>query len=80
VLILTRKLNESIIIGDNIEITITAIEGDQVKLGIKAPKQIDVHRKEIYDAIQTENSAASCTDLDLLKHFQEKLNKNKPEV
>lgn len=49
-LILTRKLNESIIIGDNIEITITAIEGDQVKLGIKAPKQIDVHRKEIYDA------------------------------
>ncbi|MEK5272021.1 carbon storage regulator CsrA [Aeribacillus sp. FSL K6-8394] len=74
-LILTRKLNESIIIGDNIEITITAIEGDQVKLGIKAPKQIDVHRKEIYDAIQTENSAASRTDLDLLKQFQEKLNK-----
>ncbi|BBU38284.1 carbon storage regulator CsrA [Aeribacillus pallidus] len=74
-LILTRKLNESIIIGDNIEITITAIEGDQVKLGIKAPKQIDVHRKEIYAAIQTENSAASRTDLDLLKYFQEKLNK-----
>ncbi|AMQ21725.1 carbon storage regulator CsrA [Geobacillus sp. JS12] len=58
-LVLTRKLKEAIQIGDDIEITVLAIQGDQVKLGINAPKHIDIHRKEVYLAIQAENSAAA---------------------
>ncbi|MBM7645033.1 carbon storage regulator [Scopulibacillus daqui] len=58
-LVLTRKPNESLMIGDNIEIQILGVEGDQVKLGIKAPKDIDIHRKEIYLSIQEENSQAA---------------------
>ena len=57
-LILTRKLNESIMIGDQIEISIVDIRGDQVKLGIKAPKNIKVYRQEVYRAIQKENIEA----------------------
>lgn len=66
-LILSRKIKESIIIGDDIEITITAIEGDQVKVGIKAPRHIDIHRKEVYQEIQHENNAASQASLDVIK-------------
>ncbi len=58
-LVLTRKLNEAIKIGDDIELKVIAIDGDQVKLGISAPKQIEVHRKEVYQAIQQENSEAA---------------------
>lgn len=53
-LILSRQKNESIMIGDNVEILITNIRGDKVRLGIIAPKSIPVHRREIYDAIQRE--------------------------
>jgi carbon storage regulator len=58
VLVLTRKLKEAIQIGDDIEITVLAIQGDQVKLGINAPKHVEIHRKEIYLAIQNENNEA----------------------
>lgn len=58
-LILSRKKDESIIIGNDIEITIIGIEDDKVKLGINAPKNIDIHRKEIYLQIQEENQKAS---------------------
>lgn len=58
-LILARKLNESIIVGDQIEISIIDIKGDQVKLGIQAPKKVKVYRKEVYEAIQAENRAAA---------------------
>lgn len=58
-LVLKRKTGEAIQIGDDIELTILAIEGDQIKLGIDAPRQIDIHRKEIYLAIQDENAEAS---------------------
>ncbi|WP_404322648.1 carbon storage regulator CsrA [Cytobacillus firmus] len=61
-LVLTRRLKESIMIGDNIEISILSIEGDQVKLGISAPKNVEIHRKEIYLSIQQENSSATQTD------------------
>ncbi|PAE25841.1 carbon storage regulator CsrA [Bacillus sp. 7894-2] len=61
-LVLTRRPKESIMIGDDIEISIISIEGDQVKLGISAPKNVDIHRKEIYLSIQQENSSASQTD------------------
>jgi len=58
-LVLTRKKNESIIIGDNVEIVVAGIEDGKVKLGIKAPKDIDIHRKEVYENIQYENREAS---------------------
>ena len=58
-LVLTRKAKQKIMIGDNIEIELLSIEGDQVKLGINAPKDIDVNRYEIYEAIQKENDEAS---------------------
>ncbi|MBP7654757.1 carbon storage regulator CsrA [Candidatus Dependentiae bacterium] len=57
-LVLTRKRNQSIVIGDNIEITIVDIHGEQVKLGINAPRTVPVHRKEIYEEIQRENLLA----------------------
>jgi carbon storage regulator len=57
-LVLARRLNESIMIGDDIEVVVIDIKGDQVKLGIRAPKRVSVHRKEIYDEIKKENIAA----------------------
>ncbi|MFP4509455.1 MAG: carbon storage regulator CsrA [Spirochaetaceae bacterium] len=58
-LILARKLNERIVIGDTIEVSIVEIKGDQVKLGIAAPREVKVYRHEVYQAIQDENRAAS---------------------
>lgn len=58
-LILTRKENQSIMIGDNIEITIVNIKGDHVKIGINAPSNIKVFRKEIFEEIQNANKEAS---------------------
>ena len=58
-LILTRKKGETIKIGDDIEITITDIQGDQVKIGVDAPKHIEIHRKEVYLDIQKENEKAT---------------------
>jgi carbon storage regulator len=58
-LVLTRKKNESIVIGDDIKITIVDVRGDQVKLGITAPKNVSVHREEIYLEIQKENQLAA---------------------
>ncbi|PWA12624.1 carbon storage regulator [Pueribacillus theae] len=66
-LVLTRKLNESIKIGDDIEITILSISSDQIKIGIHAPKDIDIYRKEIYLSIQEENKKAADVSLDLMK-------------
>ena len=56
-LVLSRQRDESIIIGDEIKITIVDIRGDKVRLGIEAPTQIPVHRQEVYEAIQRERSA-----------------------
>lgn len=64
-LILTRKPGESIKIGEDIELTITSIKGDQVKIGIKAPKNVEIHRKEVWLDIQNENTAAAAEVTDL---------------
>ncbi|UZJ79691.1 carbon storage regulator CsrA [Fictibacillus sp. KU28468] len=69
-LVLTRKSKEGIQIGDDIEITILGVEGDQVKLGINAPKQVEIHRKEIYLAIKEENNAASNTSISLIDQLK----------
>ncbi|NLY90314.1 MAG: carbon storage regulator CsrA [Firmicutes bacterium] len=58
-LVLTRKTNESIIIGDDVKVTVVEVKGDQVKLGISAPKRISVHREEVYLEIQKENRKAA---------------------
>lgn len=59
VLVLTRKVDESIMIGDDIKITVVGVRGDQVKIGIEAPRHIPVHREEIYREIQEENRRAA---------------------
>ena len=64
-LILARHTDESIMIGDDIEISIVEVKGDQVKLGVKAPRRIKVFRKEVYEAIQEENKAAAASTPDL---------------
>ena len=58
-LALTRKKGESIVIGDNVEVVILGIQGEQVKLGFIAPQSVSIHRKEIYEQIQQENQAAA---------------------
>ena len=57
-LILSRKLDEKIKIGEDITITIIELKGDQVKIGVEAPKSVKVFRQEVFDAIQKENKAA----------------------
>jgi carbon storage regulator len=57
-LVLSRQRDETIMIGDDIEVTVVDIRGDKVRLGITAPKSIAVHRKEVYEAIKKENKQA----------------------
>jgi carbon storage regulator len=67
VLVLSRQKDETIMIGDDVEITVVDIRGDKVRLGIKAPPHIPVHRKEVYEAIKRENRAAAQVSPDDLK-------------
>lgn len=75
-LVLTRKKGQSIIIGDDVEITVVEVFGDQVRLGIKAPKEIAVHRKEIYLEIKEENEKAANANITDLAEALKKI-KNK---
>lgn len=65
-LVLSRRVNEIITIGDDIEIEIISIHGEKVRLGIRAPRSVPVHRKEVYDAIQ--KRANQATDADQPDH------------
>ena len=58
-LVLSRQRDETIMIGDEIELTVVDIRGDKVRLGINAPPRVAVHRKEVYDAIKCENEQAA---------------------
>jgi carbon storage regulator len=58
-LVLSRQREESIIIGDNIVVTIVDVRGEKVKLGIEAPQSVSVHRREVYEAIRRENQLAA---------------------
>ena len=72
-LALSRKKNEALVINNNVEITILEIKGEQVKIGIAAPKEVPIYRKEVYAQIQDANRAAVGTDgMDALKKMLEK--------
>lgn len=60
-LVLTRKKDQTIVINDNIEITVLDIQGDQVRIGVNAPRSVSVHRKEVFLEIQQENRKAAVT-------------------
>ena len=71
-LALTRKTGDAIMINNNIVITVVEVRGDQVKIGISAPKEVSIYRKEVYLEIQKENEAAkgiSMDDLEALKNL-----------
>lgn len=81
-LVLTRKLNESIQIGDEIVVTVLSVHGDQVKLGIQAPKHIDIYRKEVYVSIQQANKQAAeqtMEHVNALMNFAQNAKKEKKE-
>jgi len=67
-LVLSRQKNESIMIGDDVEIIIVDVRGDKVRLGITAPKSISVHRREVYLAIQQEKAEQKAKDDQAIKH------------
>ncbi len=69
-LVLSRHRDETIMIGDDIELTVVDIRGDKVRIGIKAPSNIPVHRKEVYEAIRRENEGAAEFNQDDLKEVR----------
>jgi len=79
-LVLSRQRDETIMIGDEIEITIVDIRGDKVRLGINAPRTIQVHRKEVYEAIKRENTDSTGVQADDLTAADQTLKQraNKP--
>ncbi|NLW90811.1 MAG: carbon storage regulator CsrA [Syntrophomonadaceae bacterium] len=78
-LVLSRKIGESIIIGDNIVINIVDIQGDNIRIGIDAPKSIKIFRQEVYEEIQAENKRAS-GNLDNMKTGLQKLKDYQPGI
>ncbi|MBC7319920.1 carbon storage regulator CsrA [bacterium] len=71
-LVLTRKRGQSIIVGDDIEVTILEIDRDHVKLGISAPKSVKVYRRELYEEIKKANVASIVKSKDLIEEFLKK--------
>ena len=74
-LVLTRKINESVIIGNNIEVKVLNVRSDQVSLGFSAPREISVYRKEVHEAIQRENVQAASRDSQEMKKTEDSLSK-----
>ncbi|SCY58160.1 carbon storage regulator CsrA [Lysinibacillus fusiformis] len=71
-LVLSRKKDESIMIGDQIEIKILAVDGEQIKIGIVAPKTVKVHRSEVFEAIQVQNKEALSASSSFLEQLKKK--------
>lgn len=71
-LIITRKKGESLMIGDDIEITVSKLEDGSVKLGIQAPRDITILRKELYEAVEKENKEAMKINMSLLNNIKKK--------
>ena len=67
-LILTRRVGETLMIGDEVTVTVLGVKGNQIRIGVNAPKHVAVHREEIYERIQTEKSAEKSEDKDLEAH------------
>lgn len=61
-LILTRRINETVMINDNIKVTVLEVSGQQVRLGFEAPKEVTVHREEVFDRIQKEKAGVNLLD------------------
>ena len=78
-LVLTRRLGESINIGDNIKITVVDIDGKQVKIGIEAPRDITIFREEVYERIKQENQKAAGATADDMKKAAELFKKGSKE-
>ena len=70
-LILTRRISESVIIGDDVKITVLGVKGNQVRIGIDAPKSVSVHREEIYDRIQNEKGGNVADDQSVMSDDDE---------
>lgn len=70
-LVLSRQRDESIVIGDNVIVTIVDVRGDKVRLGIEAPREVPVHRREVYEAIQRENQQAAQIRVDEARQIPE---------
>lgn len=79
-LVLSRQRDETIMIGDDIEITVVDIRGDKVRLGITAPRAVQVHRKEVYEAIKRENAEAAQFRVDDLAVASRNLSLREPRV
>lgn len=71
-LVLSRKKDESIMIGDNVEIKILSVDGEQVKIGIVAPKSVKIHRSEVFAAIQEQNKEALNVSKSLIEQISKK--------
>lgn len=78
-LVLTRSINEAIMIGDNVEITIVDVKGDKVRIGIKAPGHIPVHRKEVYLSIKQANVEAAQSLPESLDELKKLMDQRKPK-
>ena len=72
-LVLTRKSGEAVNIGDDVTVTVLEVRGNQVRLGIQAPLNVIIHRKELYEKIKTENLLSSGLSIDDFKRIRERL-------
>jgi len=79
VLVLTRRPNQSIVIGGGIVVTVLEVRGDQVRLGIKAPRDVDVHRDEVWAELQQANRAAALPDRSAVEGL-ERLRRQRPDA
>jgi len=79
-LVLSRTRDETIMIGDDVEITVVDVRGDKVRLGINAPRTIQVHRKEVYDAIKRENTSAAESGIDDLRGIDAQARRDRPRA